>query len=236
MCRLSLRTCVPYLLTITAVCIPTLTAQPPLASGTLDVHVADDKNADISGIVVVLTLVMPDTTASRRAFADATDAGGAIHFASLPFGLYDICAQPRYAPFVDSCRWARADRVHLTSLHASETVRIKLTKGVTVDVRLDDPDQLLTTSSGSGRTPAFVDVLTPIGYQPMPLAAEDAGGKNYRAIVPPNVTAKLRISAANLNIADDHGRGPDASGNNADISVAPADNSKFLRFTVRAGH
>ena len=74
---------------------------------------------------------------------------------------------------------------------------------------------------------------------PLIVWIQDAGGRNYRILAPPNVAASIKASAPQLNLEDQNGNNVDQTAPIANFAaglaapVAGADNTQFLRFTVR---
>jgi len=210
-----------------------LPAQKAGGPGTIDLHVVAPGTASASGLLVVLALAVPDDMkAWPRVFAAVTDKLGLVHFANLAFGTYNVCVETLHAEFVDSCRWSAPDRVQLKSKHTSDLVNITLQRGVPIEIRVDDPSQLLTTAARQGKSALSVHILTPVGYQPLMPWAEDIGGHNYRIIAPANVAAKIRVDAGQLQVTDSFGQTADSLGHISQFTAVPSDSSKFLRFSV----
>jgi hypothetical protein len=216
---------------VLTIALPRLQAQTSGNAGTIDVHVVAPGSASPVGLAVVLSLVIPDDlNASPRVFVSLTDASGRVNFKNLALGVYNVCVQPQHVAFVDSCRWSAPDRVQLKNQHLNDIVNITLSEGVPIDIRVDDPSQRLATAEA-----LLVQILTPVGYQPLGLWAKDQGGHNYRIIAPRNVAAKIRIDAGRLAVFDSAGLPPDSSGHISQFTAVESDTSKFFRFTVRDG-
>jgi hypothetical protein len=206
-------------------------------TATLAVQVAAQGSDSPSGLVVVAGLSVPDTAAGfsgQRAFASVTDVTGQVSFTGLPFGIYSVCVEPQNQLYVSPCQWSPPDTVHLTSQNTSGTVALSVQRGVPVDIRIDDPDGLLSSSIATA--PAVVArVVTPQGPLHLQPAAQDVGGINYRIIAPPSVAASIQISAGALDILD--GTGTPVSFSSLALApsfnLAPTATGQFFRYTLR---
>jgi len=207
-------------------------------TATLLVQVAAQGSDSPSGLVVVASLSVPDTAAGfsgQRAFASVTDPTGQVSFTGLPFGIYSVCVEPQNQLYVQPCQWSPPDTVHLTSQNTSGTVSLSVQRGVPVDIRIDDPDGLLS-SAAAATTPAVVArVVTPQGPLHLQPAAQDVGGINYRIIAPPSVAASIQISAGTLNILDGTGTPVSFSSmaSAPSFNLAPTATGQFFRYTLR---
>lgn len=202
-------------------------------TATLAVEVAAQTGYSPSGLVVVASLSVPDTAAGfsgQRAFASVTDTNGHVSFSGLPFGVYSVCVEPQNQIFVDPCQWAPPATTHLTSQTASDTVNLTVQKGIPVEIRIDDPEGLLSSPGGYG---LLVGVVTPVGPLHLRPVAQDSGGKNYSIIAPLTVAASIQVSAGGLQVVDSTGSPVNFSGSAVAFNLGLADTSKFFRFTLR---
>jgi hypothetical protein len=202
------------------------------STGTLVVQVAVPAIDSPVGFLVVAVLSVPDAQADfsgPRVFPAITDPSGSVSFSGLPFGMYSVCAEPQDGLHVDNCRWAPPDRVHLTSQSPSGTLNLTLRRGVAVDIRIDDPDSLLSSSN------AFVEVGvdTPRGHQHLFPIAQDPSGANYRVIAPFSVAAAVEVVSTGFHIVDATGQDFVPTSAAAAFNFASTDVSKFFRFTLR---
>jgi hypothetical protein len=152
---------------------------------------------------------------SRKVLAFATD--GSFQFASLPAGIYSICARstPDQAPsleepFLDSCAWpAFAQTVRLKSGQALTGLKVQGQPGVKLHVRINDPLQ------------ALVALVNPYAVDPnlelhvrgadqfahiIPKISSDAAGRDHELVVPHDTYLILRSRSKTLSIADATGK------------------------------
>lgn len=203
-------------------------------SAALAVQVTGQGGASPSGLVVVASLSIPDTTAGftgQRAFASVTDAAGQVSFAGLPFGLYSVCVEPQNQLFVEPCRWSAPDTIRLSSQKTSGSLNLAVQKGVPVEIRIDDPQGLLSSSTtGQG---LLVGVATPAGPVQLHPVAQDSGGINYCIIAPPSVAASIQVSAGALQVVDGTGSQVNFSGGAAAFNLSPTATVQTFRYRVR---
>jgi hypothetical protein len=207
------------------------------ASGTLAVQVAAPGGGSPSGLVVVASLSVPDTAAGYsgpRAFASVTSATGQVSFTGLPFGVYSVCAEPHNQIFVEPCLWSPPDTVHLTSQNTSGTVNLTVQLGIPIEIRIDDPAGLL--SSSSTRQPLQVGVVTPVGPMQLRPIAQDSGGINYRFMAPASVAGSVRVSAGTLQVVGATGTPVNFSGPAAAFNLSPTATGQAFRFAVWGSH
>lgn len=200
------------------------------SAGSISIALTTPGTDSPAGFVVVATLSVPDSTddfSGPRVFAAITDKGGNAAFTDLPFGLYSVCVEPQNSPYVEPCRWAQPDTVYLTSQSPSGSLSLRLRRGVPVDIRIDDPDSLLSQGLDIGLT-------TPRGYQHLAPVVQDSSGANYRMIVPFSVAAALNVLAASqLQLVDSSGSKFDSASPAAALSFAATDVGKTFQFVLR---
>ena len=206
------------------------------STGTITVQV-NVPGGSPSGLVVVASLSVPDTAAGfsgQRAFASVTNASGQASFTGLPFGVYSVCVEPRNGTLIEPCLWAPPDTTHLTSQHASDSLNLTVSKGIPVDIRIDDPEGLLSApNAGQGLA---VGIVTPIGPVPLRPAAQDPAGVNYRIIAPPSVAAAIQIAAGALQIFDNTGNSvnffPSSTSAGPSFNLSPTPTGQFFRYRL----
>jgi hypothetical protein len=211
----------------------TSSAQTSGTTGSLDVHVTGPGGPS-SGVLVVASLSVPDTTngfSGQRGWVLLTDKTGRVSFTGLPFGLYSVCAEPLDGVSLEPCQWQAPDTVHLTAQDSKDSLSLVVRKGIPIDIRIDDPEGLVTSPTSGGLS---VEIMTPNGPLHLRPAAHDAAGVNYRIIAPPSVAGSLSVSGGKLSVVDaTTGAAVDFSGPAATFDLAPTDIGKSFRFRLR---
>jgi hypothetical protein len=186
--------------------------------------------ASPGGFVVVATLSVPDAAADfsgPRVFSDVADATGSVSFSGLPFGIYSVCVEPQDGIHVSPCQWTQPPTVHLTNQQVSGTINLILQPGIPVDIRIDDPNLLLSQGIDAG-------IATPQGHQHLIPIVQDPFGANYRMIAPFGVAASVDfLLGAGLDLLDNSGNDYSPLSAAAAFNLATTDLGKTFRYTLR---
>lgn len=136
----------------------------------------------MAGAVAVATRVGTSTNQSRTV---TTTASGAYSFTGLERGQYQICVQTPGGPNLDPCQWSNSKPSLITFASGATTANQTMTavKGSVLQVRINDPLQLLATSK----------------------ASSDATGRTYDAAIPMDEPIRVQIHSSHLQIADNQG-------------------------------
>lgn len=129
---------------------------------------ADTQAATVSGTVVTrdgkkiaAILTLHDLSTTRTVGSTPFDhqfsskSDGTFSLSNVPPGQYEICADAPNAAVLDPCEWTRggAPRITIKGTAASPLpvmVEVKVETGYMLQVHLNDPQQLLPSSLGSG--------------------------------------------------------------------------------------
>ncbi len=181
------------------------------------------------GFVAVATLSVPDAAADLsgpRVFSGVTDPTGTVSLSALPFGVYSVCVEPQDGMHVSPCQWTQPPTVHLTSQQSSGTLNLILQPGVPVDIRIDDPNSLLSQGLDVG-------IATPQGHQHLIPMVQDSSGANYRMIAPFGVAASVDLLfGSSLNLVDGSGNAYTPLASAAAFSFATTDAGATFRYTL----
>jgi hypothetical protein len=162
--------------------------------------VNDDSGHPVAGGFAVATLQSPT---SHATFNAVTGPKGEFAFKNLPAGTYSICVHVPGGPHLNSCDWSKAAQVTVAAGQTLANQSITLTKGALIQVRLDDPNKILTPKDD-----VMIGVYLPSGlFQPMRLAGSDPGGRTYDIAVPLSTGVRLGVHSSHLVISDDKGKG-----------------------------
>lgn len=108
--------------------------------------VSDESNKPVASAFIIATRdTLP--AASGRA-TSAPD--GTFRISGLPAGSYSVCVQVAGGAFLDTCEWSTSPlRIDVKAGQAVAGLLIKLKKAAILQVRLNDPANLLGPTSAS---------------------------------------------------------------------------------------
>jgi hypothetical protein len=104
-----------------------------------------------------------------------------------------------------------------------------------LQVRVDDPGQLLGAKTKDGRDPHLLaGVWGPNGlFYPMHAASKDKGGVNLQLTVPRDTALKLQVASRDLKMADGNGAALAAAGDQQAFQHATGDgNPKSFKYSI----
>ena len=160
---------------------------------------------------------------------------GTFQLPELVGGLYQICAQGSGTAWIGSCEWG--SRGATTTISADQpltNVNIVLSKGALINVRVDDPAQLLPAHEG--KTPG-AHLLLGVGtdshfFQVATLASQDGAGRNYRMLVPFDRAVNVSVTGGFFQLSDAGGKVLPKFGNMIPVLVPSGQQPAALRLTV----
>lgn len=137
----------------------------------------------------------------------STSADGTFTLSQAPTGDYTLCAKNATIDVLNPCAWGTAPRVQITTANLSASGHvIRMAAGVTLQLHLDDPSGHLATHEG--KTPGaslILGVATLSGFHPLPLAASNGVSRDYKLLVPYDVTHTVSVSTRYYKINDEGG-------------------------------
>ena len=142
-------------------------AQSAGPAGAIGGYVVDAHGAAVAGAVVRYQRIVQYVHAASglqpvpgEAIATGqiqTDGGGAFAVPDLPVGDYNLCASAPSTAYLDPCVWGQALRTTVSSAVAASAT-IVLQRGVFLNVRVNDPLQLLSPLVDGPLTPSKLAV------------------------------------------------------------------------------
>jgi hypothetical protein len=135
------------------------------------------------------------------------DAIGGFTLSGLPSGNYVICGSARGFPYIDPCKWASAPIVSVAA-NATTSYVLTLTKGVFLNVRINDPTHQLQQALDGPLSPRKLIVGVKFGsgaYQGAQNISVDANGRNYQIAVPAGIPMRLWLFSRDLALSDASG-------------------------------
>jgi hypothetical protein len=134
---------------------------------------------------------------ARHATSDIT---GIYLLPDLPAGTYTVCAHYPGDGYLDPCAWSSIPQtINLAAGQVLAEKTIKLIPGSVVQVRINDPGQLLSTSAAD--LALGVRGSRNIFY-PAHMAVTDSGGASYQLTIPLDTLVSLEISSGHLKLGD----------------------------------
>jgi hypothetical protein len=137
-----------------------------------------------------------------------TDKKGAFVVDGLEVADYEVCVDAPGTDFLDTCKWGIAlPLVSVTSAQAVIDYKAVLTHGATIDIRVDDPEELIHDPAKPGDNHLLVvDIWTP-HHTPRhaALLSSDRQGHDYEVIIPPDTDLQFSFFLINLQLVDKKG-------------------------------
>jgi hypothetical protein len=162
--------------------------------------VNDDSGHPVPAAYAVATF---QSSNSHATYNTVTGPKGDFSFKNLPAGTYSICVHVPGGPHLNSCQWSQTTQVTVAAGQTLANQTITLTKGALLQVRVDDPQKILTPADD-----LIIGVYLPSGlFHPLRLAASDATGRTYDAAVPLATQLRLSVHSSHLVIVDGQGKG-----------------------------
>lgn len=218
-------------------------AQSAGPAGAIGGYVVDAHGAAVAGAVVRYQRIVQYVHAAsglqpvpREAIATGqiqTDGGGAFAVPDLPVGDYNLCASAPSTAYLDPCVWGQALRTTVSSAVAASTT-IVLQRGVFLNVRVNDPLQLLSPLVDGPLTPSKLAVgvvYANRAYRGAHNINAASMGRDYQLAIPVGTPFTLWLFSRDVTLADSNGAPIPASGSATPV-VAVAGQDQTFTFTV----
>ena len=196
-------------LAIELICLFSCLAQTRLQSnGTVSGSLTGEDGSNIVGgrvALLLLTAPYPARIAQQTLWTTTTGAGGSFRFGGLNSGTYKICAETANSAWLNPCEWGlRPPQVALSAAQPTASVKVVMSKGAVVPIRIDDPAHLL--SQQEGKT-AGAHLLVGVGtdalfFRTAPIVSSDASGRYHQIVVPFAAYAKLVVRSSFFKLSD----------------------------------
>ena len=215
-------------------CIPA-TAQ----TGSISGIVFGPDSKPLGGTIVWANLVStppkPGTANSSIPILKTVAAGdGSYTLSQVPAGDYVLCAKNSSVDALNPCAWGGAVRVQIANGNLSVSGQaIRMAPGVTLQVHLDDPSGHLATHEG--KTPGanmIVGVATAQGFHPLPITASSGNGRDYKLLVPFDVTNNVSVSTRFFKLNDEGGTPLSATGPTIPVRFSAGTPAKVVNLRV----
>ncbi len=197
---------------------------PPAGTGSISGKITEPNGQPVEGMV----------TATSGAFVQRALAkkDGLFTLRNLPAGTFTLCAQvpsmhyaPTDDPFVDNCQWVDASnpRVTLTAGQTRQNANIPLQRGRRVQVRVDDPNNILGHVQGKVAQDVTLRVTGPSGLTyHVPIVKLEAGRRFHEIVIPYSAEHQLAIASDTYKLTDNNGKDISNAGPQT-VKVTPGD-------------
>lgn len=211
-------------------------AQPPGTGEISGTVVSDDGTAIRDCFVSYVRL--PMIVGDKAGDVTTTDRNGAYQFSRLVSGKYILCARPTsQTGLVETCEWTTQPlTVTLGIGQALGGLQIVMERGARVEVRLDDPGQILANratqktgtdlSVGVWDWNGFFHALRPMGF--------DAGGQDMALTIPHEKRVRLYLKGKDVTVRDDKGARLPDSGSIEEFQTSRGTATRQFRFSITA--
>lgn len=167
--------------------------------------VTDEAGAPLGGALVTATReYVTEGDVSRSRYSAITKADGTFEILGLGVGIYAVCgAKEPHEGYVDFCAWTlQPPKVTIRAGEIVTGYRIRLEKGVRLDVVMNDPDGALR---GVDRDRKRQQLRLGAGQAGMPVnplyfSQGDSERTEYFLYVPKRIAVKVVASAADADV------------------------------------
>jgi Carboxypeptidase regulatory-like domain len=173
-------------------------------NGSIAGSVSDEGVRPIAGVVVIANREGLPAASGRATSA----ADGTFQIGGLPVGSYVVCAQVPGGGFVDACEWRTPLTVGVKAGQPVAGLQFPLKRGAILQVRLNDPGQLLLQPSSITKTVPHVllAVQTARGLLlPVTLVARDATGTTHAVTIPFDTPVNFTVFGDHVSLTDGTG-------------------------------
>jgi hypothetical protein len=181
------------------------------------------QTGSVSGVVVGADgpAISAIVTANKKGAPEASGrvasaANGSFTISGLPDGTYELCASPKSGPYLDPCNWSpEIPRAQIAQGKPATGVRLVLDKGMSLQVRINDPVKLLETLPGPNKSAphVLVGVFTERHtFQPLGLTGKDATGRDHQTTIPMDRDVSLHVFGRDVVVTDARGAAIDLAG------------------------
>lgn len=204
------------------------------ATGTISGTVVGSDGAPISAVVTANRIGLPPATGH----ADSAP-NGSFYISGLADGTYSLCATDRRRQYLDPCAWsAQEPSVKISGAQAVTGLKLVLEKGSLLQVRLNDPTQVLESTAKGAASPkphvitgVFTDRRT---FQPLSTVGKDASGRDQQTVIPFDRPVSLHLVGRGVSVTGASGQPLDVEhGSSQSVTHLSGGSPQPLTFTVQ---
>jgi hypothetical protein len=206
------------------------------ATGLQGTVLTEDGKPVAGAYVTAVTPGGPEGPSLRKS-AGLSNADGTFNVQGLPAGrTYTVCVQVPARDLLDPCRWSASAASARTEAGKNVTgLQIKLQRGATLRVRIEDPSKYLALERSIPGAHLQVGVWTTNGlFYPAQVVSKQDQGREYAIAVPVATDLKLSVYSRAFELADDKGSALASAGASVAIRAStPGESTRYV-FRVRA--
>lgn len=206
------------------------------AGAVLNGFVVDEGGRSVEGAIVTLSRSFPLSAGPKAQPVVVSRRNGAFFFNRLTPGAYKVCAAVAGSDLLNPCDWsAKVPMANLAKGQLLPALRLVMARGQRLEVRLDDPSQLLAAKQGTaGADHIVVGVFGgATGFVDVPEIVADASGRVRSMFVPYDTELKLVLQSYTVDVIDDKGKTVTPDDIALKFKLKKGDRPKAYRFKVR---
>jgi hypothetical protein len=207
-------------------------------AGSLVGSITDVGNKPVAGALVIASRkTLPVGTGRATSAADGT-----FQVSALQAGSYTVCVRVPGSDFLDTCEWYVLPlQVDVKAGQAVTGLKFKLQRGAILQIRLNDPANILAPAVSTATAKTVPSVLMGIQttkglFRPVALVSKDATGTTHAVTVPFDTALNFTVLSPNASLADAKGAPLTApvgqGGFNVPVKIASGTSPAPLTFNV----
>jgi hypothetical protein len=168
--------------------------------GTISGTVYGPDGKPLAGTKVWVNLVSPaprpvDHNSTVPVLTAVSAADGSYALSNVPNGEYVICARNAGVVALNPCAWGDATRVQIAGGNLNMSGQaVRMAAAATLQVHLDDPDGHLAANAAKPEASLLMGLATQHGFMPLPITASTGNSRDYKILVPFNITHNVVLS------------------------------------------
>ncbi len=217
------------------------TALSPTKNGSIQGTVVGSDGTSLPGAHVFAALKAnvgkikaPPTFVTNVVGAATASSGNTFIISNLPEGSYILCADTTTPGWLDPCHWSTSvPAINLAQGQSLTGQTVVMTKGAVVQIRINDPWQLLSAPGGTIVHDVEVVALgSNNAYFNARITSTDPGGRNEQVTLPFSLTHTLIVRSPKFALTDSTGAALPMAGRSQPLQIAPTAAVPSFTYTV----